>query len=211
MTEQEAYEERELKRAQERRAMLIEAGALESGRLVAEKVIREIGGLVSEADVLGKSITVQENKLKEDKRNLQILLEKAIPDAMMEAGISTITTTEGASVELKDILRASIPKPRLTEAIAWLEEYGQDDIVKSVVSASFARGEGDLSQKLLAFCEAEGFSAAQKQSVHTQTLSALIRDMDGETVTVMEEEKVMNFPRDMFGVYEAKVAKITQA
>lgn len=136
--------------------------------------------------------------LEDANRRLTQLQTVDIPQAMLEANLRKLVTPSGTVVEIKRVVRASIPKPLEQEAFEWLKEHNSDDIIKDIVAVELGRGNGNLAVSIADdIRKTYGLEPTQKRSVHASTLSAWARERleKGETV-----------PPQLFSLYDANHA-----
>lgn len=145
-----------------------------------------------------------EEALKLAKAALEQIKNRRFPDLMVELGQKLLKTTSGLVVELNDIVRASIPEARRPEAHAWLDEHGHGDVVKMSLSLELGKGAPakDKLTQIQEFCANLNVPANAKESVHPQTLGALVRTLLSSGV---------EFDQPMFGVFVSKETKVKPA
>ena len=131
---------------------------------------------------------------------LSYVQEVLLPNAMLEAGLSSFTLESGEAIEIKRDIHASISEEHFPGAKAWLNENGYGGIIKHLVSLTFGKGEEELAAKAVEALVEEGFTPIDKESIHHSTLKATVKEMLGEGVDV---------PSDLFGVHEVVKAKVT--
>ena len=83
----------------------------------------------------------------------------------------------------------------------WLRDNNFDSIIKNIVSAQFAKGEDSKAMQVYWELLAKGFNATHKEDVHWQTMKAFLKEQcRNNTLSTSDKE--------LFGVYEFKLAKI---
>jgi hypothetical protein len=132
-----------------------------------------------------------EERLKQSKAALRKVSEEDMPDLMIELGIRQFKLSNGRKVELKEDFYTKIPDGRFSEVADWLDARGYSGIIKSLVTAPFARGERERAEALVENLHEHGVYAELKQTIHPQTLKAFIRER------LAAEEAV---PFDLFGI-----------
>jgi hypothetical protein len=148
-------------------------------------------------DEIGK----QENVLQDLNVDLTRVRTDLIPSLMKELGFKKVTAENGAEVEIKPIVNATVPQDsaRKEQALEWLRSVGLGDLIKNQVSAVFGRGEDDLANRVSAAISQMGVDVERKISVSPQSLSAAVRQRRSEGKEV--NTKVLS-------VFEGEVAKI---
>lgn len=164
---------------------------------------KSLADMVQEAVVLETRIENGNVLLGELGVKLKLLLEQRIPAKLAELGVKSLKLEDGSSVEVKDVIRASIPKDPDKEAAAfnWLRDNGHEDLIKNTLTASFGKGEHELAERaataLMAATNGQGVE--RKMTVHAQTLGAFVRE---------QLEKGKPVPLDTLGAFISTVAKI---
>lgn len=146
-----------------------------------------------------EEVSRREEALKEAQNRLKGLQEDILPELMAEAGQEELTTIDGLKVSIKELVRGQPSKDNEVEAFAWLRESGNGGIIKSEVIADLGKADQEAVQKALETITAAGLKAKAKQTVHWQTLGALVREKlaKGEVV-----------PLDLLGVHMWKQAEV---
>lgn len=142
-----------------------------------------------------------EEQLKEAKGTVTHLGEHVLPTLMDEADLGDFTTKDGIFISVNERIRASIPARSHVEAIKWLEENGEDSIIKRQFTIEFGRDENgwadkferDLAQRK------KKLHCKRKTSVHPQTLAKAIGDKLAEGVEV---------PMETFGAFRQRFSTI---
>lgn len=104
---------------------------------------------------------------------------KVLPDLMEKAEMENITCKDGVLVEIKPVLRASIPKENPEPAFAYLEEVKYGDVIKRQIVIEFNRGEEKWAAKFVRDLaqRKKPVRSTMKRSVHPQTLLATLREL----------------------------------
>ena len=166
---------------------------------LGDNILARISGLVDEAQRYEQEIEELEGELKAAKERHRDVIQRQLPELMEQAGQKECTTIRGQKVELREILRASIPKDRTAEAHAWLREHGLAAIVKNVISVSLGKGQDDTAKRIVEKLRLTGLSPDVKEQVHSSTLQATLRELIEEGV---------DFPLETFGAILQKEVKI---
>ena len=146
------------------------------------------------------TIEEQKQKLKELEQEYRRISEIDLPLAMSEAGMVQFTLLDGAKITVKDDIYASVSKNDQPQAWRWLEEHGFGDIIKRKVEINIPREKNNLSGKLLGLLEKAGFvDYSERESIHSQTLNALVRE---------QMEKGVTFPAKIFKIHQGKKAVV---
>jgi hypothetical protein len=163
-----------------------------------ENVLQKTGGIQSLADQverlegLQKRLELQEENIKNTKKELDHVSGEIIPTMMSEMGLSHLKLMDGSSVDVKPNYSASITIANKEAAFNWLRENNLGDIIKNEISVSFGRNEDNKAADYAALAEGQGFQPQQKLKVEPMTLKALVRER-------IEAGKEM--PTELFNVY----------
>lgn len=139
--------------------------ALYTVRELALKLVYQ----TNELDLLREKVTLAEAALKD-------LAERQLPEKFAAVGITALPLTNGATVEVKPFVGASIEEEKREAAFAWLTAVGAGDLIKNVVSFAFGRGEDALAEFIYRLANRNGLAAEQRKTVHYQTLQAWVKE-----------------------------------
>ena len=154
--------------------------------------IQSLADQVDKLNELQKRIELQEDNLKNSKKQFEYLSAEVIPTMMAEMGLSHLKLMDGSSVDVKPNYSASISIANREKAFNWLRENGLGDIIKNEISVSFGRNEDNKAADYAALAEERGFQPTQKLKVEPMTLKALVRER-------LEAGKSM--PTEIFNVF----------
>ena len=163
-----------------------------------QQVIRKTDNIQSLADQvekledLQKRLELQEDNLKNTKKQIDHLSGEVIPTMMSEMGLSHLKLMDGSSVDVKPNYSASISIANREAAFGWLRNNGLGDIIKNEILVSFGRNEDNKAADYAALAEGQGFQPQQKLKVEPMTLKALVRER-------IEAGKEM--PTEIFNVF----------
>ena len=159
---------------------------------------KQLSSLVRLLNNVQQQIDDAEQHLKALKQEKQRISFEQIPMLMDEMGIERVDV-DGATVQLKPFVSASIPADRKQDAFNWLREHGLDDIIKNDIIVSFGRGQDNAAGDVMYDLEQKGFHPEQKTHIHAMTLKAFVRE---------RVEKGLPIDLDMFGAYVARTADV---
>ena len=154
--------------------------------------IQSLADQVEKLNSLQERIELQEDNLKNTKKQFDHLSGEVIPTMMAEMGLSHLKLMDGSSVDVKPNYSASISIANREKAFNWLRENGLGDIIKNEISVSFGRNEDNKAADYAALAEERGFQPTQKLKVEPMTLKALVRER-------IEAGKEM--PTEIFNVF----------
>ena len=183
-----------------------------SGSINFEEDRKESLGEVNNAKALSDQVTKlqsledeideQEKKLKELKRNQELLSGEVIPTMMTEMNISTLKLADGSAVEVKPVYGASIPAAKKEDAFNWLRKNGLGDIIKNEITVAFGRNEDNKAMAYANLAQGQGYEPIQKLKVEPMTLKAMVRE---------RLESGQEMPSDLFNVFAGNRTKITRS
>lgn len=160
---------------------------------------------------LAERIAKGEELLKTLNGDLKRLSEVDLPEAMNRIGMKMFQLKDGSVVEIATSVHASIPKDLVPTAHKFLEDHGNEGMIKRQIQILFGRGQTGWAKKFLADCAKRKLplDLKEKEWVDPQTLTAWAR---GNLKTVEASggnlEEIM--PTALFGVFKRTYAKITE-
>jgi hypothetical protein len=164
-----------------------------------DEKLASISAMVLRAEELEAELKQLEEDKKVRDEERRRLVERDIPDAMREVGLSLVRLTDGSEVSLKDDVYASIPEAKLRYALGWLRQQGFGDIIKNEVRVAFGSGEDVEAQQVADFLLQSGRDFARRETVHPQTLRAFARE---------QLQRGKTLPEDGFAVHTVTQAKV---
>jgi len=172
-----------------------------------EEVLDRTENITSLADQVKKlrdledQLKVDEELLKDKKRDIEKISGEIIPTLLSEMGLSSLKLADGSAVEVKPYYSANISIKNREAAYNWLRENGLGDIIKNDVTVSFGRNEDNKAAEYANLAKSQGFQPTQKLKVEPMTLKALVRER-------IENGKDM--PMDIFNVFVGNRTKLTR-
>ena len=154
--------------------------------------IQSLADQVEKLETLQTRLELQEENMKNTKKQLEHLSGEVIPTMMSEMGLSHLKLMDGSSVDVKPHYSATITVANREAAFKWLRDNGLGDIIKNEISVSFGRNEDNKAADYAALAQERGFQPTQKLKVEPMTLKALVRER-------IEAGKEM--PTELFGVF----------
>ena len=138
--------------------------------------IQSLANQVDKLNELQKRIELQEDNLKNSKKQFEYLSAEVIPTMMAEMGLSHLKLMDGSSVDVKPNYSASITIANKDAAFQWLRDNGLGDIIKNEISVSFGRNEDNKAADYAVLAAERGYQPTQKLKVEPMTLKALVRE-----------------------------------
>ena len=138
--------------------------------------IQSLADQVDKLNELQKRIELQEDNLKNSKKQFEYLSAEVIPTMMAEMGLSHLKLMDGSSVDVKPNYSANITIANKDAAFQWLRDNGLGDIIKNEISVSFGRNEDNKAADYAVLASEHGYQPTQKLKVEPMTLKALVRE-----------------------------------
>jgi hypothetical protein len=178
----------------------------------------EIGAIANMATrmlELENEIALIEEATKQMKQDLAKLAEQDLPELMQELNIRNFTLSNGAKVEVNEIISGSVPSAtaidrakgddkvaleiRQQHCFDWLRANGAGDLIKSNVEVQFGRDEDDACNTFIDELQDRHIYYKRAKAVHPGTLNSFIKERLSEGKEV---------PHDLFRIYTGRKAKI---
>ena len=154
--------------------------------------INKLADKIKELQAHQQQLQIQEDAVKQKKKDIEHLSGEVIPTMLSEMGLSFLKLQDGSSVEVKTNYSATITQANKEAAFNWLRENGLSDIIKNEISVSFGRNEDNKAADYAELAKGQGLEPVQKLKVEPMTLKALVRER-------MEAGKEM--PTELFNIY----------
>ena len=154
--------------------------------------IQSLADQVEKLDSLTKRLELQEQNMKNTKKELEHLSGEVIPTMMAEMGLSQLKLMDGSLVDVKPFYSANITVANKEKAFNWLRDNGLGDIIKNEISVSFGRNEENKAADYAVLAQERGFQPTQKMKVEPMTLKALVRE---------RTEAGKDMPTELFNIF----------
>ena len=154
--------------------------------------IQSLADQVQRLEAMQQQLEIQEDALKEKKKQIQHISGEVIPTMMSEMGLAELKLHDGSHLKVSTSYRATITEANKVAAFNWLRKNGLGDIIKNEISVSFGRNEDNKAADYAELAKSSGFQPTQKMKVEPMTLKALVRER-------IEAGKEM--PTEIFGVF----------
>jgi hypothetical protein len=159
-------------------------------------------GLGDSLNELNSKVIEAEEEVSKLKTTRKQVAEELIPDLMNKVGLKLVQLEDGTKIKVDEFVDARIKDANV--AFEWLRKTNNESIIKNQISVSLGRGDDDRAQQVLELLKENDVEADHKITVHNQTLKAFCRD------ALDNPELAESLPREAFGIYQGKRAKITQ-
>ena len=164
--------------------------------------IQSLADQVERLEDLQKRLELQEENMKNTKKELEHISGEVIPTMMSEMGLSHLKLMDGSSVDVKPNYSATITVANREAAFNWLRQNGLGDIIKNEISVSFGRNEENKAADYASLAQERGFQPTQKLKVEPMTLKALVRE---------RTEAGKEMPTEIFGVFSENKTTIKRS
>jgi len=154
--------------------------------------INKLADKIKELQAQQTQLQIQEDAVKQKKKDIEHLSGEVIPTMLSEMGLSFLKLQDGSSVEVKTNYSATITQANKEAAFNWLRENGLGDIIKNEISVSFGRNEDNKAADYAELAKSQGLDPMQKLKVEPMTLKALVRER-------IEAGKEM--PTELFNIF----------
>lgn len=104
------------------------------------------------------------------KKRYMNIVQKQMPEIMIENEIEKIKLENGLNLSIKKLLSPKVIDQE--KMIEWIESIDMGDTIKTQLTF----GKGEVDENLKKFLNERGYSYTPKDDVHFQTLSKIIRD-----------------------------------
>jgi hypothetical protein len=154
--------------------------------------IQSLADQVQRLEAMQQQLEIQEDAIKEKKKQIQHISGEVIPTMMSEMGLAELKLHDGSHLKVSTSYRATITEANKVAAFNWLRKNGLGDIIKNEISVSFGRNEDNKAADYAALAQERGYQPTQKLKVEPMTLKALVRER-------IEAGKEM--PTEIFGIF----------
>lgn len=163
----------------------------------------ELKTLADTAKIISDQIANLEEQLSDKKSTLKQLIEFDIPEKMRLMQVQEITLDNGLKIKVDGFVDARVKDEET--AFQWLHSTGNDGVIKNTVTMNFNTQDSDLANRAVTVLIEAGLGhyVVNKKTIHPATLKKLVRE------SLEDEELSQSLPKEAFGVYEGKRAKIT--
>lgn len=194
--------------------------AADSAAPMSAETMEEIFELVSKMQVIAGRIEKGNELLKELNEAYDKISKVDLPELMNSAQLSEIVVPGNQVLKIKPIIKASLPtmaginkargekkielQNRLDDGLEWLRDNDADGMIKQTFSADLGKDNDYAGIALMEHAAQLKVSADVSESVHSQTLSAYVREQ-------IQSEDGKPIPMDTFAVFSGSVAEVKQA
>lgn len=173
---------------------------VEAAPTATDDQLKRVSTLAQQQLKLLDEIAALEEQLSRKNIAYKVNLEKDLPEAMSQCGMLDFTLSNGASVEIKKVVRAAIPAAHKDKGIEYMLKAAPD-LVKHKIEIEFGMKDSKFFNKFLRDLKQRKTPVNAKitDSVHGSTLSKYVRECDEESKPV---------PEDILGVFRSTTAEV---
>jgi hypothetical protein len=181
---------------------MLEDMLADSQNIPSDQGLSKVSRLAEELIDKDEEVKEAEARLKILKEQSRDLAERQLPEAMAEVGMAKFVLTDGSEVTVKPFYSAKIGEDKRDECFNWLQDHGHEALIKDEVSITFNKGEHERAEEFKSQLEQQGIEYNGKMGVHSQTLTAFVRE---------QVESGAEFPLELFNVYIGQIAKVKRS
>ena len=95
--------------------------------------IQSLADQVERLEAMQQQLEIQEDAIKEKKKQIQHISGEVIPTMMSEMGLAELKLHDGSHLKVSTSYRATITEANKEAAFNWLRENGLGDIILSLI------------------------------------------------------------------------------
>ena len=154
--------------------------------------INKLADKIKELQAQQEQLQIQEDAVKQKKKDIEYLSGEVIPTMMSEMGLAELKLQDGSHLKVSTSYRATITEANKEAAFTWLRNNGLGDIIKNEISVSFGRNEDNKAADYAALAQERVYQPTQKLKVEPMTLKALVRE---------RTEAGKEMPTELFNIF----------
>lgn len=179
---------------------------------VQEGQIARAVQLAKQLQDLEVAIESAETVLEDLKTAYRTLQEKTLPDFLTTLGMPAFKLLDGSTIEVETQYFGNISEGRREAAHQWLRSNNAGDIIKNLMVIDLGRDSEDAVAMLKLTARSLGLTPEVKETVNAATLKAFVKERCQQEVeaaqSIESQEGRQLFPRELFGVFEKRIAEI---
>ena len=140
-----------------------------------------------------RTVSLMEENLKKEKEKERKLSEDDIPSFMSLRGLKSLTTEKGFKVEVKEDLKAYLPKNDVEKSIVlkWIIENGGESIIKDQIIIE------EPEEKVKIFLKENGIPFLSLKDIHNRTLVSFLKGLLGLSKGSLQEVEYGDLPEEL--------------
>ena len=132
--------------------------------------VQSLADQVERLEVMQQQLEIQEDAIKEKKKQIQHISGEVMPTMMSEMGLAELKLHDGSHLKVSTSYRATITEANKEAAFNRLRDNGLGDIIKNEISVSFGRNEDNKAADYAELAKGQGFQPTQNMKVEPMTL-----------------------------------------
>lgn len=181
---------------------------MEGATPISESSLEEVVKLAKLQVKLEQRIENGKKFLAALQEELNELSSKTLPNKLALLGLESLTLESGEVVKVEPFISTSIKEENQNEAYAWLNDNNHGSIIKNVITVSFGVESKEEQERLKALLEENQFGFEQKESIHSSTLKAFVKERVEKEQEAESEESKNPIPKKLFNIYQGKITKV---
>lgn len=180
----------------------IAADAVTGDDEAAGVVMERVAALVTLLQQTEARVAEAVAEAKRETEKAQRIATEDLPELLREAGLSSVTLTDGTKVVVGNEINCGISEDRSEEAHKWLREHNYGALIKSMVGVSFGKDEvGKADTLMVQLVKKYGMdNVTRTEKVHPATLKSFLKGLMAAKTP---------FPLPLFGVHPYSMAKVS--
>ena len=118
--------------------------------------IQSLADQVEKLESLQSRLQLQEDNMKNTKKEIEKISGDIIPTMMSEMGLAELKLQDGSHLKVSTTYRATITEANKETAFNWLRNNGLGDIIKNEISVSFGRNEDNKAASYAELARVKG-------------------------------------------------------
>lgn len=143
-----------------------------------ESQLSNISKWASDALALHAEINEVESYLKQLNKDLAQIEEVNLPTAMLAAGTSNFTLTDGGKIEVHDVIQGSLAKDEEKRefALQWVAENNGLELIKRHFEVDYSRDQHERAMVLRKILQENKIHFDEFESIHTGTFKSFLAE-----------------------------------
>jgi hypothetical protein len=144
----------------------------------SEEQLSNISQWASKALTLHAEIEIIEAHLKELNRELAVIEESNLPQAMLASGSAEFTMTDGSKITINDVIQGSLSKDegKREFTLQWFIDNGGQDNIKDHFEIDYTKSQYESALAFRKLLQEEKIHFDEFESIHHSTLKAFLNE-----------------------------------
>lgn len=179
------------------------------------KDLRQAVHLADEMRMIDRKVEAHSKEITDLEKRRELIAADLLPNLMMSIGISNFKLDTGEIINIKDVIRGSIPSQtaidkvdgpdqealldRRLQCLSWLRLNGAESLIKNAVTVEFGKGHDKEAETAYAQFLKKGWQVKRDIAVNFQTLQSFLKEA---------LKKGIDIPSEPFALFVGKVAEL---